>query len=129
MQYLLRISVPKAYGACIMVKQNFCQCFLNEPPVQPKKQCVPICVTWIAYENLGEVPKAVEYHEQALKISREIGDLLGEVIWLFNVIQSLDRLGQRAKAIELAKSAFEIFKQIESPYAEQVRLQLDGWQE
>jgi hypothetical protein len=41
---------------------------------------------------------------------------------------SLDSLDQRAKAIELAKSALEIFKQIESPNAERVQKKLDEWQ-
>jgi hypothetical protein len=41
---------------------------------------------------------------------------------------SLDRLGQRAKAIELAKSALKIYEQVESPVAERVRWQLAEWQ-
>ena len=31
-----------------------------------------------AYSDLGEPRKAIEYYEQALKISREIGDRRGE---------------------------------------------------
>ncbi len=31
-----------------------------------------------AYNDLGEPRKAIEYYEQALKISREIGDRRGE---------------------------------------------------
>ena len=32
----------------------------------------------LAYSHLGEPRKAIEYYEQALKISREIGDRRGE---------------------------------------------------
>jgi hypothetical protein len=41
---------------------------------------------------------------------------------------SLDKLGQRAKAIDCAKSALKIYEQIESPTAERVRQQLAEWQ-
>jgi hypothetical protein len=41
---------------------------------------------------------------------------------------SLDKLGQRAEAIESARSALKIFEQIESPNAERVRQQLAEWQ-
>jgi hypothetical protein len=37
-------------------------------------------------------------------------------------------LGQLEKAIEFTKAAYEIFKQIESPYAEQARKKLAEWQ-
>ncbi len=77
---------------------------------------------------MGQPVKAIEYYEQALKISREIGDRLADGICLFNMSRSIDMLDQRAKAIELAKSALEIFKQVESPNAEQVRQLIEEWQ-
>jgi hypothetical protein len=40
----------------------------------------------------------------------------------------LDKLAQRDKAIDLAKSALAIFEQIESPDAEIVRKALAQWQ-
>ncbi len=39
----------------------------------------------IAYKNLGEPRKAVEYYEQALVIDREIGDRRGEGTDLWNM--------------------------------------------
>ena len=77
--------------------------------------------------HLGEPRKAIEFYEQALKISREIGDRRGEGNHLFNMSLSLQALGQQEKAIPLAKSALAIFEQIESPHAETVRQKLAEW--
>lgn len=40
---------------------------------------------------------------------------------------ALDKLGQRRKAIENAKSALIIFDQIESPKAKKVQQKLEEW--
>jgi hypothetical protein len=39
----------------------------------------------------------------------------------------LQALGQRENAISMARSALEIFEQIQSPHAETVRKQLAEW--
>ncbi|MDD4653670.1 MAG: tetratricopeptide repeat protein, partial [Methanothrix sp.] len=80
------------------------------------------------YSDLGEPKKAIEYYEQALKNSREIGDRRGEGIHLFNISLYLESSGQRDHAISLAQSALAIFEQIESPHAEMVRQALAQWQ-
>jgi hypothetical protein len=69
----------------------------------------------------------MKYYEQSLIIAREIGDRLGEGNSLFDTSISLNKLGQRAKAIDHAKSALSIFEQIECPYAEQARKTLSQW--
>ncbi len=85
--------------------------------------------TWaLAYFDLGEPRKAIEYYEQALKITREIGDRRGEGNALFNTSLALDGLDKREEAVKLAKEALAIYEQIESPYAERVRRQLAKWQ-
>jgi tetratricopeptide (TPR) repeat protein len=81
----------------------------------------------LAYASLDEQSKAIEYYEEALKISREIGDRRGEGNHLFNMSLSLQVLGRQEKAISLARSALEIFEQIESPNAEAVRQKLAEW--
>ena len=82
----------------------------------------------IAYRNLGDAKKAIEHYDPAMKISHEIGDRMGEGNNLFNMSLSLDKLDRRAEASELAKSALKIYEQIESPYAERVRRQIEVWQ-
>jgi tetratricopeptide (TPR) repeat protein len=83
----------------------------------------------LAYSDLGEPRKAIEFYDQALQISREIGDRRGEGNHLGNLGLAYYKLGQRDKAIGYTKSALEIFEQIESPYAEQARKTLARWQE
>jgi tetratricopeptide (TPR) repeat protein len=80
-----------------------------------------------AYSYLGDPRKAIDFYEQALAISREIGDLRGEGTDLFNMSHSLHALGQNEKAVSLAKSALAIFEEIESPHAETVRKTLAEW--
>ena len=81
----------------------------------------------LAYSDLGETRKAIEYYDQALKISREICDLKSEGNHIFNKGCLLYRLKQNAEAIGLAKKALTIFEQIESPHAEIVRKALAEW--
>ncbi len=80
-----------------------------------------------AYYRLGDPRKAIEYYEEALAISRETGDRRNEGVHLFNMSLSLRALGQNERAASLATSALEIFEQIESPDAEDVRKTLAGW--
>jgi tetratricopeptide (TPR) repeat protein len=78
----------------------------------------------LAYYQLGETRKAIEYGEQALAISREIGDRCGEGNRLNNLGLALDKLGHREEAIRCTEEALKIFEQIESPSAENARRQL-----
>ena len=64
----------------------------------------------------------------ALHCGSEIGDRWDEGTCLFNMSLTFEKLGQRAMAIDLAKSVLKICEQIESPNAEIVQKQLDEWQ-
>ena len=66
----------------------------------------------IAYSDLGEPKKAIEYYEQALKISREIGDRRGEGNDLGNLGIAYSDLGEPRKAIEYYEQALKIAKEI-----------------
>lgn len=82
----------------------------------------------LAYFDLGNTRKAIDYYEMALEIACKIGDRRNEGIWLGNLSDAYAGLGEQSKAIEFLKSANEIFKQIESPYAEKARKKLAEWQ-
>ena len=64
-----------------------------------------------AYSNLGEPRKAIEYYEQALKISREIGDRRGEGNHLGNLGLAYSDLGEPRKAIEYYEQALKISRE------------------
>ena len=80
------------------------------------------------YCMIGEVLKAIDYYEHALSIAHEIGDRRNEGIWLAALGEAFEKLGQLEKAKEFTKAAYEIFKQIESPFTEQARKKLAEWQ-
>jgi tetratricopeptide (TPR) repeat protein len=65
-----------------------------------------------AYYQLGQVEKAIEYHEQALVILREIGDRRGEGSALGNLGLAYSDLGQVEKAIEYHNQALVIVREI-----------------
>jgi tetratricopeptide (TPR) repeat protein len=81
----------------------------------------------LAYDSLGDYPKAIQYQEQRLAIAREIGDRLGEGNALFNMSLALYETGKKEQSIGNAKSALQIYEQIESPNAEAVRQRLKEW--
>ena len=80
-----------------------------------------------AYAALRETRRAIEYYEQQLAISCEIGDRRGEGTALFNMSLALDKLGERQKAIEHAEASLKIHEQTEDPWAGKVRSQLEEW--
>jgi tetratricopeptide (TPR) repeat protein len=79
---------------------------------------------------LGEPKKAIEYHEKALKISREIRDKRGESADLGNMGNAYNDLGESRKAIEFLKQSLAIGKAIEDPriigFCEQKLKELEG---
>jgi len=66
----------------------------------------------VAYKNLGDARKAIEYHEQALVIDREIGDRVGEGQDLGNLGTAYYSLGDARKAIEFYEQALVIAREI-----------------
>ncbi|AKB57145.1 tetratricopeptide repeat protein [Methanosarcina barkeri] len=66
----------------------------------------------IAYKDLGEPKKAIEYYEQALKIAQEIGNRQNEGVWLGNLGNAYSYLGVSKKAIEYYEQALKIAQEI-----------------
>jgi tetratricopeptide (TPR) repeat protein len=65
-----------------------------------------------AYANLGEPRRAIEYHEQALVISREIGDRRGEGADLGNLGSAYYALGDARRGIEFYEQQLVISREI-----------------
>jgi tetratricopeptide (TPR) repeat protein len=66
----------------------------------------------IIHSLLGEVKKAIEYHEQALAIAREIGDRRGEGNALGNLGLAYAALGEARKAIDYYEQHLAIAREI-----------------
>ncbi len=66
----------------------------------------------LTYMQLGYVRRAIEYYDQALKISREIGDRRGEGADLGNLGLAYSDLGEPRKAIEYSEQALKISREI-----------------
>ncbi len=81
----------------------------------------------VAYYDLGKYPEAIKLQDKSLAIARQIGDRRREGNALWNKSLALDKMGERTQAIDCAELALEIRMQIKSPFAEDVRRQLEEW--
>jgi tetratricopeptide (TPR) repeat protein len=66
----------------------------------------------LAYADLGDARKAIEFYEQALLIDREIGDRRGEGADLGNLGNAYAALGDARKAIEFYEGQLVIVREI-----------------
>jgi len=74
----------------------------------------------IAYKDLGEPRRAIEYYEQALVIDREIGDRQGEAISCWNLGVLLVQQGELPRAVELMQVSADYYRSIDHPDAEKM---------
>ncbi|TAE59572.1 MAG: tetratricopeptide repeat protein, partial [Nostocales cyanobacterium] len=65
-----------------------------------------------AYNLLGQYQTAIDFHQQALVIFRQIGNVGGESISLNNLGNAYNLLGQYQKAIDFHQQSLEIARQI-----------------
>ena len=66
----------------------------------------------LAYDSLGDYPKAIDYHQQSLKIAREIKDRQGEGEVLGNLGAAYASLGEYPKAIDYLLQSLKITREI-----------------
>ncbi len=71
--------------------------------------------------------QAIDYHEQALAVSREIGDRRGEGAALWNSAVDLHSLGERDEAVARAEAALAIYEAIEDPNTAILQKGLTEW--
>jgi len=72
----------------------------------------------LAYFDLGETPRAIEYYKQQLAITSEIGDRRGEGNGLGNLGNAYYHLGETRRAIECHDAALVISREIGDRRAE-----------
>ena len=66
----------------------------------------------LAYADLGETRRAIQFHEQYLAIARAIGDRRGEGVALGNVGTAYSALGETRRAIQFFEEALLIDREI-----------------
>ena len=64
----------------------------------------------VAYQSLGDFRKAIEFHENSLKIDKEIGDKAGESKCYTNLGVAYYSLGDFKKAIEFPENSLKFLK-------------------
>jgi len=93
---------------------DLCQWFLPQPGWQPQpKQAITIYLyLGRAYTILGNEQQALEFHQQALRISRQIGFRKSESMALSFIGSIHFTLGNRQQALESLQQALRISRQI-----------------
>jgi tetratricopeptide (TPR) repeat protein len=66
----------------------------------------------LAYAELGELPRAIEFYKQQLVIARELGDQCGEGNALGNLGVAYRNMGEPLRAIEFHEKGFAIAREI-----------------
>ncbi len=66
----------------------------------------------VTYVENGNYSKAIEYMEQSLLLSREIGDRKSEASILNNLGSTYEKLGDLVRAVELYEQALLINREI-----------------
>jgi tetratricopeptide (TPR) repeat protein len=70
----------------------------------------------VAYSDLGEPRRAIEYYQRALTIQREIGDQRAEALWSWN-LGLLYEESDPARAVELMSILVAYEREIGRPDA------------
>jgi len=65
-----------------------------------------------AYWHLGQIQRAIRFHEQALSAARQSHNRGNEVVWLGNLANCLADLGQTARAIECFEQVLAIHREL-----------------
>jgi len=72
----------------------------------------------LAYADLGDAKKAIEFYEQQLVIVREIGDRRGEAFGSWNLGQAYEKEGDLEKAVQYMQVCVDFEREIGHPDAE-----------
>jgi len=89
--------------------------FLDEavrPAMTPKRAAGLLGTVGLAYNLLGQVDRAIAYHERTLQIVRDIGDRQAEGAVLGNLGNACRNLGQVDRAIDYYKQTLAIHREV-----------------
>ena len=75
-----------------------------------------------AYASLKQYYKAIDYHQESLKIFKELGERNGEASALTHIGQAYNSLGESQQAIEYFQKTLATFRQIRQRHNEAVAL-------
>lgn len=75
----------------------------------------------LAYSNVGQPERAIEYYEQALSLARKNGDRRSEGNWLGNLGLAYRDMEQIDRARQYLQQSVAIFDDIKSPSADLIR--------
>ena len=67
------------------------------------------------YLGLGQPQRALEYYQQALTISREVGDRGGEAVTRYNIAMIYRGRGELDRAIAELEQVVELDRQVDHP--------------
>ena len=89
---------------------QFCQRILGK--LDAKSDCIWLNALGLAYRDLGQYNRAIDFHQQSLTITREIGDRQGEGNALGSLGGAYNNLGQYNRAIDFHQQALIISREI-----------------
>ncbi len=91
---------------------------MDEARVDRRGEGIALGNLGVAYKNLGEPRRAIEFYEQHLAIAHEIGDRQGEAIASWNLGTEIEKTGNLTRADELMQVVVDYEREIGHPDAE-----------
>ncbi|MBV9691983.1 MAG: ATP-binding protein [Ktedonobacteraceae bacterium] len=102
---------------------ELCQLLLSENWQLTPPQHALICSNIASVSSmLGKKQEALEYYQQDLAISREVGDRGGEGTTLNNLGRVYNGLGKKQEALEYYQQALELHRMVQNPFMEGITL-------
>ncbi len=90
-----------------------------QPTSEHCRACAGVCNNLgNAYDSLGQYQRAIDFYQQSLEISREIGDRGGEAASLSHLGTAYKSLGQYQRAIDFHQQSLEIRREIGNRWGE-----------
>ncbi|MGK7883632.1 MAG: tetratricopeptide repeat protein [Crocosphaera sp.] len=106
------LTLQGFYGVLVQSYSELVEAFQEENDPHNWKYGASLTDLGVAYDSLGEYQTAIDYHQQSLTISREIGYRQGEGSSLGNLGVAYDSLGEYQTAIDYHQQYLTISREI-----------------